>query len=128
MNANDRGDFANGLIIDMNPKTPEQLASLRQLTLVVYVLYALAWMNGITGVIALLINYIKREDARGTLYESHFTWQIRTFWWGLVWCVVGGSTFWFGIGFIVLAVAGLWYLYRLVKGFLNWSDNKPMEV
>ena len=118
----------NNLIIDLDPKTPEQLASLRQLTLVVYVLYALAWMNGITGVIAVFINYIKREDARGTVYESHFTWQIRTFWWVLLWCVVGGSTFWFGVGFLVLAGAGLWYLYRLVKGFLNWSDNKPMEV
>ena len=89
----------NDLIIDLDPKTPEQLASLRQITLVVYV-----------------------------LYESHFTWQIRTFWWVLLWCVVGGSTFWFGIGFLVLAAAGIWYLYRLVKGFLNWSDKKTMEV
>ena len=115
-------------IIDINPKSAEELARLRQLTLVTYVLYALAWMNGITGLIALLINYIKRDDVRGTVYESHFTWQIRTFWWALVWCVVGFITIWVGVGFLVLGATGIWWLYRLVKGLLNWSDNKPMEV
>jgi uncharacterized membrane protein len=115
-------------VIDVNGKTEQQLASLRQLTLITYVLYALAWMNGITGVVALLINYIKREDAAGTLYESHFTWQIRTFWWSLAWGLLGGITVLIGVGFVILAVAGIWSLYRLVKGLLNWNDYKPMLV
>ena len=98
-------------VIDVNGKTEQQLASLRQLTLITYVLYALAWMNGITGIVAVLINYIKREEAAGTLYESHFTWQIRTFWWGLLWAVVGVCTVWLLVGFVVLAVNSIWLIW-----------------
>ncbi len=116
------------IIIDVNGKTDQQLASLRQLTLITYVLYALGWMNGITAIIAVLINYIKREDAQGTLYESHFTWQIRTFWWSMAWCVLGGITIFIGVGFLVLGAAGIWFLYRIIKGLLNWNDFKPMSV
>ena len=115
-------------VVDENGKTDVQIASLRQLTLITYVLYALGWMNGITAVIAVLINYIKREDAQGTVYESHFTWQIRTFWWSLLWCVLGGITLLLGVGFVILGVAGIWFLYRLVKGLLNWNDHKPMQI
>ncbi|MBK8073270.1 MAG: hypothetical protein IPK34_15215 [Ramlibacter sp.] len=115
-------------IINAGGKTPEQLASLRQITLVIYILYALAWLTGITAIIAIVINYIKREDAEGTLYESHFTWQIRTFWWGLGWSILGGITAIIGVGFIVLVVVGIWSIYRIVKGWLNWNDSKPMKV
>ena len=69
--------------------SPEKLASLKQLTMIVYVLYALSAFIGVTGIAAILINYIKRDDTRGTIYESHFTWQIRTFWWSLLWAVIG---------------------------------------
>lgn len=106
----------------------ERLASLRQLTLVVYVLYALSWFVGITALIAIIVNYVKRADVAGTLYESHFTWQIRTFWWGLLWAVLGGLTLVVGVGFVILAAAFVWTLYRLVKGFLYWNDRKPLPV
>ena len=109
-------------------KTPSDLASLRQLTLIVYVLYALAWFTGVTAIIGVCINYIKREEAQGTLYESHFTWQIRTFWWSLLWSALGVLTLILGVGFIILAAAGIWSIYRLVKGLLNWNDQKPMPV
>ena len=116
-------------IINAGGKTPEQLASLRQITLVIYILYALAWLTGITAIIAIVINYIKREDAEGTLYESHFTWQIRTFWWGLLWSVIGIATVWvLGLGFLVLAVNAIWMIYRVVRGFLAWNDRKAMPV
>lgn len=106
----------------------ERLASLRQLTLVVYALYALSWFVGITALIAIIVNYVKRADVAGTLYESHFTWQIRTFWWGLLWAVLGGLTLVIGVGFLILAAAFVWTLYRLVKGFLYWNDRKPLPV
>jgi len=119
----------NSNVIDVvSSKTPEQLASLRQITLVVYILYALAWFTGISAIVAIVINYVKREDAQGTIYESHFTWQIRTFWWGLLWAVLGFITLIVGIGFVVLFAAGVWNIYRLVKGWLNWNDHKPMQV
>lgn len=107
-------------------KTPEQLASLRQITLVVYILYALSWLAGITGIIAIVINYVKREDAAGTLYQSHFSWQIRTFWWSLLWAVLGALTVLILVGFLIWFVAAIWFIYRIVKGLLYWSDQKPM--
>lgn len=106
----------------------ERLASLRRLTLVVYVLYALSWFVGITALVAIIVNYVKREDVAGTLYETHFTWQIRTFWWALLWAVLGGLTMVVGVGFVILAAAFVWTLYRLVKGFLYWNDGKPLPV
>ncbi|HEY1392952.1 MAG TPA: hypothetical protein VFV25_06230 [Methylibium sp.] len=106
----------------------DKLASLKQLTMIVYILYALSAFTGITAIAAIIINYLKREDTRGTIYESHFTWQIRTFWWSLLWAVIGFITIIIGVGLLVLAADGIWVLYRIIKGFLNWNDNKPMEV
>lgn len=109
-------------------KTAEQLAGLRQITLVVYILQALSFFMGITAIVGVVINYVKKEDAAGTLYESHFDWQIRTFWWGLVWSVLGFILiFALGLGFIVLFVAWVWAIYRVVKGWLKWNDNQPVH-
>jgi uncharacterized membrane protein len=108
-------------------RTAEQLASLKTLTMVVYALQVLSIFVGITAIVGVIINYVKREDAAGTLYESHFDWQIRTFWWGLVWSVVGFILlFAFGLGLLVWFVAGLWALYRVIKGFLKLNDNQPV--
>jgi uncharacterized membrane protein len=106
----------------------EKQASLRQLTLICYILYALSWFTGITGIVAIIINYLKRDETAGTIYESHFNWQIRTFWWGLLWAVIGFITMFIVVGFVVLLGAAIWSIYRLVKGFLNWNDNKPMPT
>ena len=64
---------------------------------------------------------------RGTLYESHFRWQIRSFWWCVLWGVVGVMLIPLAfIGFAVLWVLGIWMLYRIVKGWLYLNDSKPM--
>ena len=108
-------------------KTAEQLASLKNLTLVVYGLQVLSVFVGVTAIVGIIINYVKRDDAVGTLYESHFDWQIRTFWWGLAWSIVGFVLlFAFGLGLIVWFVAGIWAIYRVVKGFLKLNDNQPV--
>ena len=108
-------------------RTAEQLASLKTLTLVVYALQVLSVFVGITAIVGVIINYVKREDAAGTLYESHFDWQIRTFWWGLVWSAIGFVLlFAFGLGLLVWFVAGIWALYRVIKGFLKLNDNQPV--
>ena len=106
----------------------DKLASLKQLTLVTYILYALSIFTGFTGIVAIIINYVKREDTAGTIYESHFTWQIRTFWWSLLWAVIGFATLIVGVGFLVLGVSAIWVIYRIVKGFLYWNDGKPMPI
>lgn len=116
----------------MNMDTPavdsEKLASLKTLATVIYALYALALFFGISAVVAIVLNYIKRDDARGTWLESHFSWQIRTFWWSLLWFVVGAITWIILIGWIVWGVACVWFIYRIAKGWLNLNDNKPMPV
>ena len=110
------------------PGGDEQLASLKTLTTVIYALYALSLFFGVTALVAIVLNYIKREDARGTLLESHFRWQIGTFWWGLVWLIVGGITWIILIGWLVWGVACIWFIYRIAKGWLNLNDNKPMPL
>jgi uncharacterized membrane protein len=105
-----------------------RLAQLKQLTLITYILYAVSGFVGITAIVAIFINYLKRDDVAGTIYASHFTWQIRTFWWSLLWGVIGAATVFIGIGFIVLFADVIWVIYRLVKGFLNFNEDKPMEI
>lgn len=116
-------------IVDLAPaagKSAEELAGLKNMTMVVYALQALSFAWGITAIVGLIVNYVKREDARGTLYESHFSWQIRTFWWGLLWGVVGLLLAIVGVGFVIMFVAWIWMIYRVVKGWLKLSEGKPV--
>ena len=99
---------------------------LKTLTTVVYALQAAGFFVGLTWIVAVVINYVKRDDVRGTWLESHFTWQIRTFWWGLLWAVVGGILVLVLVGFAVLFADAVWIIYRIVKGWLNLSENKPV--
>ena len=115
-------------VVNAGAPSAEQLAGLKQITLICYILYAISAFVGLTAIAAILINYIKRDDTRGTIYESHFAWQIRTFWWSLLWAIVGMITMIIGVGFIVLIADAIWVIYRIVKGFLNWNDNKPMPL
>jgi uncharacterized membrane protein len=107
-------------------KTPEQLAALKNVTMVVYALQALSFFWGVPAVVGVIINYVKRDDARGTLYESHFDWQIRTFWWGLVWAAVGMLLAIVMVGFVVMFVAWIWMIYRVVKGWLKLTEGQPV--
>lgn len=108
-------------------KTSEELASLKQVTMVIYALQALGFLTGgVTAIIAIVINYVKREDAAGTLYQSHFEWQMRTFWWGLLWGVIGMLLVVVVVGFAVLFAAWVWTVYRVVKGWLKLTEGKPV--
>ncbi|PTB18238.1 hypothetical protein C9I57_23950 [Trinickia symbiotica] len=101
---------------------------IRTLTHVLYGLYAVHWFTGgISGLVAIIIDYLKRPDAAGTPYEAHFEWQIRTFWLGLIGYVIGGVLVFVVIGFFILAAVSIWMLYRIVKGWLYLYDNKPLE-
>ena len=115
-------------------------------TTVIYALHAFSILTGIIGtatvigaflmgwpsIIAVILNYVKRGDARGTWLESHFRWQIRTFWYGLLWTtlcflfIVGTL----GIGIIVawlpLLIVSVWFIYRIARGWLALKDGRPM--
>ena len=106
----------------------EKMNSLKKLTMVVYALYAFAYFAGITAFIGIVINYIKLEEVAGTWLESHFRWQIRTFWFGLLWVLVGIATLYILVGFVVLFANCIWIIYRVIKGWLYFNDNKPMPV
>ena len=108
--------------------TDEQLASLKTLTTVTYALYALSLFSGVTAIVAIVLDYIKLDDAKGTWLESHFRWQIRTFWWSVVWFVLGALTWIILVGWVVLGVACIWFIYRIAKGWLNLNDGKPMPL
>ena len=107
--------------------TSQNFASLLRITHVVYGLLGLGLLLGwFPAVIGIIINYVKLEDVQGTWLESHFRWQIRTFWWGLLWAVIGVILWLVMIGWFVLIADGIWILYRVIKGWLNLNDNKPM--
>ena len=103
-----------------------KLGQLKQLTLITYILYAVSAFVGITAIVAILINYIKREDTAGTIYESHFTWQIRTFWWSLAWCVLGIATAVVLVGVVIMLVSAVWFVYRIVRGWTELTEGRPM--
>jgi len=127
------------IVIEANP-TP----SLVNTTHLIYALHALSLLIGITtaatiigafvfglpSIIAVIINYLKRDEVRGTFLDSHFRWQVRTFWFSLLWCLIGGFLFVTFIGIplamVVFVAAGLWVIYRVVRGWLALRDRNPM--
>ncbi len=104
----------------------EQERRLRTLTHVLYGLYALSLFIGVSAVVAVMINYVKRRDASGTFYASHFSWQICTFWWSLG---LGGLSWLFQgifIGKLIVWGTVLWVTYRIIRGWLYLNDRKPI--
>jgi len=93
----------------------------------VYVLYALSCVFGITMIPGAFIAYLKRDSAPGTWLESHFRWQLRTFWFSLLWFVAGVLLCFVVIGFPVLAALWLWDLYRVIKGWTRLNDARPVD-
>jgi len=122
----------------------EPAPSLYRVTNLVYALHSLsiaiglltaatvigAFVFGWPSIVAVIINYVKRDEARGTYLESHFRWQIRTFWFGLLWCAIGGLLFVTIVGIpAALGVwlgAGVWAIYRIVRGWLALHDRRPV--
>jgi uncharacterized membrane protein len=100
---------------------------LKTIVTVVYALQAAGFFLGITWLIAVIVDYVKRDDAVGTWLESHFRWQIRTFWWGLLWGIIGGILMLILIGWLVLAANAVWIIYRIVKGWLRLTERREVS-
>ncbi|MDJ0881525.1 MAG: hypothetical protein QNJ56_07720 [Gammaproteobacteria bacterium] len=94
----------------------------------VYILQALSFVLGITAIIGVIINYIKEDDLKGSWLESHFIWQKRTFWYGLLWVVLGSLTTAVLIGWLVLFMVTCWLIYRIAKGWIYLVDNRELYV
>lgn len=106
--------------------TDDRLRSNKTLTWVIYGLYAASFIIGLTGIVAIVMNYVKRGDVAGTYLESHFTWQIRTFWISLIAAAVGMLLMLVVIGWLVLVADLVWVIYRLVIGAIRLNENRPM--
>ncbi len=109
-----------------NPSAADNMQSAKTLTLLIYALYAASFFVGITAIVAIIMNYVKKEDVTGTFLESHFRWQIRTFWFGLLWGLLGAIALAIVVGWFVLVANGIWIIYRIVKGWLKLNDGKSM--
>lgn len=91
-----------------------------------------AFLLGWPSIIAVILNYIKRSEAAGTFLESHFRWQIRTFWFAALWCTIG-LLLWvtlLGIPFAIAlwVVTGLWVVYRVIRGWAALGSAKPLPL
>ena len=129
-------------------KNNVDLNNSKSLTLILYVLYIIGIFSaGILAVVALFINYVKIDSVRGTIYESHFRWQIRTFWWYLIWTILAFVPYFFlfftmdnanafaGVAVsatifcvAVLFISWVWIVYRAIRGIIALNDNQPVPL
>lgn len=118
----------DGVITDerrLHAENQEEKAA-KDITTAVYALQAASFLLGITFIVAVILNYLKRDVVRGSWLESHFEWQINTFWFCLLWTVAGVLTLFLGIGLLILPATYIWVIYRVVKGWLRLVEYKPM--
>jgi len=114
---------------DADAATPylEPSEHLLKITHLIYGLQAAVYVTGgVTYVAAVIINYIKKDEVRGTWLAPHFRWQIRTFWYSMLWSAFGGLTAWLLFGYVVLFITWVWVLYRIVRGWVRLGDRRPM--
>ena len=129
---------------DIEPSAGSAPGSLVNIAHLIYGLHALSIFIGLTSaitivgafvfgfpsIIAVVLNYIYQHGTRGTYLESHFRWQIRTFWFAALWIAIGLMLFVTLIGipiaWIVLIAAGIWVIYRVARGWLTLQERKPM--
>ena len=126
------------------PITPQ--VNLVLLTNIIYALHALSVIMGVIGsafvittfltgwpsIIAIIINYTKRNDVRGTYLDSHFNWQIRTFWFAFLWLIFAVILFITVLGIVlsytITIGAGIWIAYRIIRGWLVLNEGRPMPT
>lgn len=91
-----------------------------------------AFLTGWPSILAVVLNYARRGDVRGTYLESHFRWQIRTFWFALLWVVIAVLMFVTVIGiplaWLLVVATGVWVLYRILRGWLALNDGREIGV
>ena len=112
-----------------DPQNPSATSpDLRTLTHVAYGLFAFSLLTagifGVAAIAAIVLIYVKRSDAAGTLYAAHFDWLLRTFWWSVLWLVISFVTTVIFIGYIGFPIVFVWAVYRLIKGWLALLEGR----
>jgi uncharacterized membrane protein len=98
----------------------------RTLVFVAYALHLFGAIAAVPSLIGLVVNYVKRNDY-GDLFDSHHRWMISSFWWALLWVCIGWITMFILVGYVILFLVWLWYVYRHVRGLVNFLNDDPMR-
>lgn len=105
---------------------------LKTITTIVYALQAGFFLLGVSALVAIILNYVKLDDVRGTWLESHFRWQIRTFWFAVMWIALAVFLFitiiGLPFGLLLIVLAGLWVLYRVVRGWWALTQRRTLPM
>ena len=130
--------------IDSELRVVEPVQSALTVAHVVYALHAIAIILGVMGsptvvgsfvgsvpsIVAVILNYMKRHNARGTWLDSHYRWQIRTFWFAFFWLVIAAvllvTVVAIPISIAILVAVGIWLIYRIARGWLRLADKLAM--
>lgn len=108
-----------------NAQTLQRIEEAKTNALVAYILMAIGIFTGIFWLIGAIWAMVKKEDAKNTLYYEHYSNIISTFWWGLLWTVIGLLTWVLVIGKFIVFIAWIWSVYRIIKGLALITSNKP---
>lgn len=112
----------------MNPLTPHaHEAQIKQYTLIAYILYLASLLMGITLFAGVIVAYVKKNEAVGTIYHDHLRYLIRTFWLLCLGTFIGFVLLIVLIGYLILIAVWLWFIYRMIVGFIKFNDNKPIN-
>lgn len=95
---------------------------------IAYGLFAVSLLVGITGLVAIVFCYLKRSAFEGAVWESHMTWLIRTFWIAFIGGLASMLLMFIAIGFVTILAVIIWFIYRIMKGWILWNDGKPVEA
>jgi Predicted membrane protein len=118
------------------PEPPAESSSLgevvseaeRNMVLIAYICYAVSAFTGFSSIIGVIINHIKLGESKSRFARSHHRWMMRTFWFGLLGVLIGALLSAIGIGLVVIVIVGIWYIYRIVRGFIYYGEGKPMPM
>jgi uncharacterized membrane protein len=112
-------------------RAAEQRSQLGWMTHLMYGLHTLSFFSGgIFSVVAMVLNYVKRGDLPDNFFRSHFRWQARSFWFTLLWLLLSLPLWLLFVfpGWAAWSVIGLWYLYRFIRGWWAYAENRSMPM
>jgi uncharacterized membrane protein len=106
--------------------TRVSVESERSVALIAYILHLVGAIAGVTSIVGLILNYVRLNQYAEPLV-SHHRYMIRSFWWAVVWLVIGFLTSWMLIGIVICGIAWVWYVYRHVVGLIALSNGESMR-
>lgn len=101
---------------EQNASITPPVVNNKSMAMIVYVLYLVGFVTGLTALVGVILAHVNSGSESDPVVRSHFSYQIRTFWWGLLWMIIGCITMFILVGYLVLLGWFVWTVYRCVKG------------